>query len=95
MKRRTIFGMSVAALAGIFAAPAVADDDMRSLLYILNTVSQFDRGHSVIHYPRGYHDDDDDGRRHKFHHRRFSRDDDDDDRGHRGRHRGRWNDDDD
>lgn len=95
MKRRTIFGMSVAALAATLAAPAVADDDIRSLRYILNTVSQFDRGYGFSHYPRGYHDDDDDGRRHGLHHRRFNRDDDDDDRGHRSGYRGGWNDDDD
>ena len=95
MKRRIIFGASVVTLAMTLTAPAMADDDMRSLRYILNMVSQFDRGHGHFHHAGRYQDDDD--RRHGFHHHRYSRDDDDDDddRERRGGRRGGWDDDDD
>lgn len=77
MKRQVILGVSVAGLAVTLAAPAMADDDKRTIRQLLNTISQFDRGYGHFHHHRTYHDDDEAGRRREFHQRRLSRDDDD------------------
>lgn len=92
MKRFIMLLASGAAFAVIGAGPALAYDDRRLLRYLGQMVVDPDRAERYVR--RGFHDDDDDGRK-RWGNPRFGRDDDDDDDDGGRRRRGGRNDDDD